>query len=180
MAEIHKSDSLTQRNVEDEIFKKLEKFPKIQEKLGSKELKKDEFPIGSVKFQVDFYNEECGIFGEIYASNFPLKSGHSRKIRTDILKMITIEKLKKVDVEKYLVLTVHKKDFKNGELFKDYSLIEHGDEIGKLNMLGKKTWFNETLRLFNIKVLYYVLSEKDFAILNVARSNQNEGMKNLL
>jgi hypothetical protein len=177
MSEVHKSDSLTQRTVESEIFKKLKELPSILQKIGTEQLKSDEFTIGNVKFQVDFYNETSKIFGEVYASNFPLKSGHSRKIRTDILKMITIEKLKGVEVEKYLVLTVCKKDFKNGELFNDYSLIEHGDEIGKLNMLGKKTWFNETLRLFNIKVLYYVLSDDDNLILNVARSNQNEGMK---
>jgi hypothetical protein len=120
-------------------------------------------------FQIDFYNLEHKIFGEIYSCKFPLKSGHLRKIKGDLLKLLIIEKTLGYPIEKYMVLTVEQAE-NQGEIVSEIVLKKFGD----------KSWFSETLKLFDFQIYYYVLKDSEAKLLNETRTKQKEGMKTII
>jgi hypothetical protein len=162
---VHGSNSAEQSKFESGIITKLkEKFEGIEFPTEYFEPKKDR----GIKFQVDFYNIEKKIFGEIYVCKFPLKSGHLRKIKGDILKLLTIEKILGDPIQKYMVLTIESENNKN-------KILESKDL--EKNLFGEKSWFSETIALFKINMLYYTLSKEEAENLKEVRKRQKEGMK---
>ena len=173
--EKHRSDSQTQQNLEEVIFGQLNSIYCLSKQLGNAVLenKKYQKDLNSPAFQVDFFNVEKKIFGEIYACSFPLKSGHIRKIKSDILKLLSIEKLFGESIHKYLILTVFdEKEAQRSEIF--YS---HEFNNEQFNKLGIKSWFNKAIEIFEIKVFYYNLSFDQYTILTNTRIKQKLGMQ---
>ena len=125
----------------------------------------------NVSFHFDFTNSDLSIIGEIYSCSFPLKPGHQRKIKSDILKMISYEKLVG-EKQKYLVLTISRENTGN-IIIPDSRIVS--DKNGA-SIFGEKSWFSKTLKVFDIKVMYYVLSEVEKAQLDDTRSKQKKGI----
>lgn len=112
----HGSDSTAQREVEEIVLSKLHE--ELNKHLAvpfeiEKEHPADKhgyvsIPFGkeateTTLFQVDFFNHEQKVYGEIYAGIDDLKAGQKRKVITDVAKLLTIEKLLGYDIQKFLV-----------------------------------------------------------------------------
>lgn len=166
-----KSNSSVQLNLETPIIQAVSEF------LDNKKLSND--PIissdNSCTFKFDFHNQELGIYGEIYTCAFPLKPGHLRKIKSDILKLITYQQIsQRTDLEKYLVLTITEDNLvKKGYVNLDFKIIPN--KQSEFSLFGNKSWFNLTLKQFDIKILYYVLNDEENSLLKQTRNNQKSG-----
>ncbi len=164
-----KSSSEYQSKMEEVILVELENHLKVSLLKGQKKIE-------GVNFQIDFMNEESEIYGEIYVCQFPLKSGHLRKIKSDLLKLLTIEKLSlPKKIEKYIVLTISEKDRSKLDPLTQDLVINHSIEF---NLLGKKSWIFNTICIFKFNVLYIVLSDEVSVELARVRENQKDGMSN--
>jgi hypothetical protein len=97
-----------------------------------------------------------------------LKSGHLRKIKGDMLKLLTFEKIHKATINKFMVLTIESEN--------DTNEILEGEALDK-KYFGEKSWFYETIRLFEINMLYYTLTKEEAENLDEVRQRQEEGMK---
>lgn len=167
----HDSDSAAQRTLEETIIIALKGFQSVKDILGDTNFENRTFIYEKndlkVSFQFDFFNESRDIFGEIYACKFPLKSGHVRKIKGDVLKLLTIEKLLGKTLNKFIVLTVESQSegLEPG--------IYTSTEISKFG----KSWFTTSLEQFGVQLLYFVMSTDDSKLLNDARTLQAKGMK---
>lgn len=165
------SSSDYQNAIESEILKALSLLPEYSK--VSKERGKIN-PSNST-FQFDFANTDGKIIGEIFACQFPLKAGQARKIKADILKMLTYERLKNTSViKKCYVVTLSLEQAKSLE-----PTVKPGvflKDAEKSSMFGAKSWFRETLNIFEIRMLYYVLSPEQHADLVKTRTRQKEGM----
>lgn len=107
----HGSDSTAQRKIEKKVLLKLEaEIEKIIDCpfiLEHSAKKNGYISIGNTQeatlFQVDFFNHEQKVYGEIYAGIDDLKAGQKRKVITDVAKLLTIEKLLRYPIHKFLV-----------------------------------------------------------------------------
>ena len=172
MTENGKSSSIEQlvfeRPITSLVIKHIEQnFDASTENYGSNLVFENEDKV-NINFQVDFYNKEKTIFGEIYVCKFPLKSGHLRKIKGDILKLLTIEKILGEPIQKYMVLTIE------SALTEKQGKIQTEENLKKF---GNDSWFSETIKIFNINILYYTLTPDEANNLNEVRKRQKEGMK---
>jgi hypothetical protein len=164
------SNSILQQSLEDPIIEKIKLF------LNTEELSRQTIVESTCTFKFDFYNLNESILGEIYSCGFPLKEGHKRKIKSDILKLLTYEKLKpNQNFNKYIVLTASQANVKS----KDISvvpgeIIRHGSDMN--SFIGSKSWLATSIEQFNIQILYFVLDEEQSNRLNIARNNQKQGM----
>lgn len=160
--EIHNSDSEYQIFLEQNII-----FPKLKKHLFKNiELRSDAYILSECSFQVDFYNVDHKIYGEIYSCKFPLKSGHLRKIKGDLLKLLTIEQMLGHTISKYLILTIEQSE-QNGEFIPE-SIV---------HKFGLTSWFSQAIIQFDFKIYYYVLDEIETKQLNETRHKQKEGMR---
>lgn len=101
---MHDSDSTVQRQAETIIVEKLAK--RLQKNLSPKV----KFKIGNFSLEVDAIDDEGGLY-EIYAHVGKLKPGHRKKIASDMLKLLLIEK-REGKREKYIAI-VNDNDIKN-------------------------------------------------------------------
>lgn len=171
--ETHPSNSEVQKKMEGSIisaFKEQLEKPNI-------ELSINKITKGHYSFHFDFHDIKSGIIGEIYSCAFPLKPGHIRKIKSDILKMITYEKLETKPLEKYMILSV------SSDYLRDKFKIEVDKQMqgsilrnGDLAILGNSSWLIASFETFKIQVLYYVLTPEQESTLTLTRSNQSKGM----
>lgn len=122
-------------------------------------------------FHFDFANEERTTIGEIYTCSFPLKPGQLRKVKGDILKMLTFGKMRQKELEKYYILTISSQDALGKDRIGDFVKDHQGQ-----SMFPDKSWFRRTLDIFNIHVYYYVLDEDKRKELEKVRKMQQEGM----
>lgn len=165
-----KANSSFQQNLEHPIKKAVSDY--LQLELNSDPIKG---VTSNCTFKFDFHKLDLDIIGEIYTCSFPLKPGHIRKIKSDILKLLTYESLLKNTVlKKYIVLTINQADVKNKEQDLTAAKIIAHHPIN-FSFFGKKSWLNETINQFNIQILYYVLSPEETVILNQTRSDQKNG-----
>ncbi|MCR5607660.1 MAG: hypothetical protein K6G26_01190, partial [Lachnospiraceae bacterium] len=79
----------------------------------------------------DFYSEGCGAIGEIYVHIGKLKSSQQDKIASDILKMLSYEKISNKSLTKYVVIR---------------------DNVLNKQLTGK-SFLAESIRIFGIKLL---------------------------
>lgn len=162
-----KSNSLFQREKEAIIREQLEVEWKMNLISGEKNL-------SGVRFQLDLMNDDKGLYGEIYVCQFPLKSGQIRKLKSDLLKLITLEKiLNKPEIEKIMILTIGEEDrFKLTHTI-NKTIIEHNHDN---NFIGLNSWLNKTIEVFGIKLYYFVLNDQQYYELSKVRNLQKEGI----
>lgn len=166
---INLSDSALQRRLETTI---LSSFQEQINNAVTTHFGKTTLP--SCTFHFDFANEKRTMIGEIYTCRFPLLSGQLRKVKADILKMITYEQLSKTKLDKYYLLTINHSDLKDKEIH-----IEPGTFLSEhdgFSMFSAKSWFAGTLKQFDIKVLYYLLDNTTFESLQSTIDKQRKGM----
>ncbi len=166
--EKHLSDSEVQRKIEAEVLKKLSDVDRFNTDIIPLSLHLDGY-----RFDVDgvigvseidgkhHFEEDIHLF-EVYARIGKLQPGHKRKIKGDVLKLVTVEKqIKKLSsfqpqaIKKYIVLVdnaVH-------------------DQITGQN------WLASTLNLFGFEVIVVEISEEDRKKLKSTIKDQAEGFK---
>ncbi len=181
--EKHDSDSKTQSKKEveiiDNVINKL--LPQLNIKVTPSQ--KDSFLISQndkVKMQFDLYLPEEKVIGEVYVTELPLNSGRRRKIMSDLLKIITFERLKQNEgqgeYKKFYFLTIteeQERELTRPEKINNF--IKHSREN---SFIGKDAWINVTLKEFGIQLYYFVIMDKKFlADLKLTRAKQTEGMK---
>jgi len=101
-------------------------------------------------FQVDFFNKEEKIYGEIYAGIDSLKPGQIRKVGMDILKLLTIEKMIGEQIKKYVAFvdpTIERK-------FKSSS------------------WYSKSLDIFEIEIITITLTQDQITLIRDTKKNQ--------
>lgn len=126
-------------------------------------------------FQVDFYNFENNIIGEIYTCGTKLLSGHKRKIAMDALKLITIEKIINQKFKKYIILAMPSIELPDPKSMEN-KLINQAD-FKDVSPLGKDSWILRTAEMFKIEIWYYFLDGTMSQKLIEKRKNQKEGIK---
>lgn len=161
-----KSNSIYQKEKEGIIRELLEVELKMKLTSGVKNL-------SGVHFQLDIMNDDRNLYGEIYVCQFPLKSGQIRKIKSDLLKLITLEKiLIKPGIQKIMVLTIGEKDrYKITNSSK--TVLKHNQDI---NLMGLNSWLNRTIEVFGIEFYYVVLNDQQYYELSMVRNLQKEGI----
>lgn len=161
-----KSNSIYQKEKEGIIRELLEVELKMKLISGVKNL-------SGVHFQLDIMNDDRNLYGEIYVCQFPLKSGQIRKIKSDLLKLITLEKiLIKPGIQKIMVLTIGEKDrYKITNSSK--TVLKHNQDI---NLMGLNSWLNRTIEVFGIEFYYVVLNDQQYYELSMVRNLQKEGI----
>lgn len=134
-----------------------------------------EFKDTETSFQVDFYDIESKIIGEIYTCGTKLLSGHKRKIAMDALKLITIERMLSKDFKKYIILAMPSLDF---DLHEDqYETLLHPDEFEQKDIIGRNSWLYKSFDTNNIELYYFFLDKTNSQTLQKIRNLQKEGMK---
>ncbi|HQI04749.1 MAG TPA: hypothetical protein PL195_05770 [bacterium] len=126
----------------------------IAKRLG---LEKEEQFIGDIKLIFDGVkkkNEEVTEIYEIYCGIEKLKSAQKQKIANDLLKMLLFEKLKNKEFEKKIVVV--------DENIKDF-----------LSKEKHKTWLNQVIDGFNVKIELYKISYEQRKEIKEAKKNQN-------
>lgn len=131
------SSSLFQLELEEKLVRRLEEELKKTNLCNDKNI-----PILHVPGAVvcpDLYSEKHAILGEVHVHAGPLRAAQHHKIATDILKMILFEKDRSIVYEKYYIVC--------SEQEKKY--------------LEGKSYVAAAVKLNNIKVKYYPLSDED-------------------
>lgn len=132
----HKSSSHVQMQAEDLLFKKVENLLNIRlEKNPKIYLSNNVYTY----IQPDFYSEDKGVIGEIFAHIGKPKKAQDNKISNDILKMILLEKI-------------------TGKRFRKIIVICDADEKNKLE--GKSV-LAESIRQFGIEIMCVEIEEKE-------------------
>ena len=132
----HKSSSHVQMQAEDLLFKKVENLLNIRlEKNPKIYLSNNVYTY----IQPDFYSEDNGVIGEIFAHIGKPKKAQDNKISNDILKMILLEKI-------------------TGKRFRKIIVICDADEKNKLE--GKSV-LAESIRQFGIEIMCVEIEEKE-------------------
>ena len=106
---------------------------------------------GKIKIEPDFYSEKNNIIGEIHSHMGKLKGSQPDKIASDILKMLLLEKVKRICFRKIIVVC---------------------DKDEKEQLEGN-SYLAETIRQFNIKIFYFPLTEKNKRELKNAMEKQD-------
>jgi hypothetical protein len=142
---MHASDSTEQREIETVILENLKaEYSDIKSYvLKPKESEK-------LSFQIDGYSESTNSYFEFYAGIEELKVGQKKKLATDILKLITIEKIIEKPINKFIVL-IDKK-------------IE--------NKLLSDSWLSKSVQLFNIEIIVIDISDELMSKLKIAKVRQ--------
>ncbi|MDD4181353.1 MAG: hypothetical protein PHE87_06975 [Victivallaceae bacterium] len=149
---MHDSDSTVQRDVEAIIIEELEKsFDKV-----FKAKEENRIKIGNFSFEVDAVDTEGGLY-EIYAHVGKQKPAQRKKIASDLLKLLLIEK-KTVKREKYFVI-VNDNDIKN--------------ELGE----NSQSWLALAIREFGFNLLAVDLSPDKIKDLKECQKRQDCSLK---
>lgn len=132
----HKSSSHVQMQAEDLIFSKIEDLFNIRlEKNPKIYLSNNAYTY----MQPDFYSEENNIIGEIFAHIGKPKKAQDNKISNDILKMLLLEKITGKKYRKIIVIC----------------------DIDEKKKLEGKSILSESIRQFDIEIMYVEIEEKD-------------------
>jgi hypothetical protein len=175
------SSSKFQKGLETKINEALEKYfqstKKIKLNLSKDQYLKLDYKDGvQMKVQPDVCDTENQIFGEIYTCGEKLLAGQQRKVGTDMLKLLTIEKLIKEsqnkDIQKLIILTSNDSEYTENNLRIDLKL-----EVSK-KLLGPASWKIKAIELFGFEVLIYFLDSEEKKELDETRTKQGEKFKN--
>jgi hypothetical protein len=161
---IKSGNSKTQASIEDHIFKLLKKGSLIIEGINYVEIEKGNPITDGLKFQVDFFIQHK-LLGEVYTCKSKLLPGQRKKIHSDILKMLTIERIwdkeGKQSVKKIIVMVLSEKEFKNKNIPSEAFISETNqlEHFKIINNLGNSTWIQKTIEIFNIEIVYFLVQE---------------------
>lgn len=174
------SSSKFQKGLETKINEALEKYFQSTKKIKLN-LSKDQYLIldykdgVQMKVQPDVCDTENQIFGEIYTCGEKLLAGQQRKVGTDMLKLLTIEKVLKshqyINIKKLIILTSY--NSKNKNIIK-----EDNDLAISKKLLGPASWKINAIETFDFNVLIYFLNEGDKEKLDEIRKLQGDKFKN--
>ena len=154
MSYTDKSKSLEQMKAEKDIFQK------VKDELGVELEANKKIPLLDNQYtyiQPDFFSEEHGIIGEIFAHVGKPKKAQNNKIANDILKMLTYEKVFKIEMRKILAVC----DEQEYETLKGTSVLA------------------ESIRQFGIELMFVPIDEDMRTRLEAAQRRQkmvNESM----
>lgn len=98
MGNTEKSNTIEQQMAEQVIFEKVKGWLNADLKENTKIF------VGNTYMQPDFYSEDEGIIGEIFAHIGKPNKGQDNKIANDVLKMLLLEKLEKRIYRKIIVV----------------------------------------------------------------------------
>ena len=135
MNNYHKSSSHVQMNAEDIIFQKVKKIFNIKFDKNKKLYLADN---AFTYMQPDFYSEENGIIGEIFAHIGKPKKAQDNKIANDILKMLLLEKTTGRKYRKIIVVC----------------------DMSEKNKLEGKSVLAESIRQFGIEIMYVEIDQE--------------------
>lgn len=99
---MHPSNSAAQQEIEEIVLKKLNGEAELKLKPKTIDL------TDNTKVEVDGFDEEEKTICEIFTHVGALKSGQSRKVASDFLKMLLVEKTLGYELEKYFCFTDEK------------------------------------------------------------------------
>lgn len=122
-------------------------------------------------FQIDIHFKSQRIIGEIYTCKSKLAPGQVRKVSNDFLKMLSIEKLLKKELNKYFIFALSSIDVQDSNEL--HNQIVPADEFLCLNPLGSGSWVYKSAKIHDIKILYYFLDEQNSATLRTTQIQQS-------
>ena len=125
----HNSSSHIQKKAEEWIFERVQERLNIQ---LANNLRVTLANNGSTYIQPDFYSEDQGVVGEIFAHIGRPKKAQDNKIANDILKMLLLEKIRERQYRKIIVVC---------------------DEAENEKLHGKSA-LAESIRRFGIEIMY--------------------------
>ena len=134
MSNSHKSSAHVQMQVEEVLFHKVEDLLNVNLNKNKKIFLADN---AFTYIQPDFYSEEDGIIGEIFAHIGKPKKAQDNKIANDILKMLLLEK-------------------KTSKQYRKIIVVCDEDEQKKLKGLSALA---ESIREFDVEIMYIELEE---------------------
>lgn len=150
MTKRHLSDSDVQCNIENYIFDEIKKKLLCENLQSNVTLTLAEE--NDIRICPDFYSEKDHIIGEIYTHLGRLKPAQLHKIEGDILKMLLFEKEQKgVKYIKMIVVC----------------------DMQEYEQLRGKSFVEEAIRQFDIKLEYISLNKEQSVQLQNAMENQN-------
>jgi hypothetical protein len=123
--EMHASSSQEQQTIEKYIFQI------ICGELGTDLAANPVVPCGDATIRPDFYSDEHGIIGEVYAHIGSLKPPQKKKMLADILKMLLLEKLTNRTYRKIIVIC--------------------DDEV--LRAITGKSWGSACFKAFDVEIM---------------------------
>lgn len=133
MADKNKSSSVEQQHAGHVIFLEVEKALNIALAENPKVFLSDR-----VHIEPDFYSEEGGVVGEIFAHVGNFKVGQTHKIANDVLKMLLLDKVK-------------------GKTHRKIIIVCSNEE--KESLTKGKSWLAEVIRQFDVEVMKIDISE---------------------
>lgn len=134
MSNSHKSSAHVQMQAEEVLFHKVEDLLNVNLNKNKKIFLADN---AFTYIQPDFYSEEDGIIGEIFAHIGKPKKAQDNKIANDILKMLLLEK-------------------KTSKQYRKIIVVCDEDEQKKLKGLSALA---ESIRQFDVEIMYIELEE---------------------
>lgn len=134
MSNSHKSSAHVQMQAEEVLFHKVEDLLNVNLNKNKKIFLADN---AFTYIQPDFYSEEDGIIGEIFAHIGKPKKAQDNKIANDILKMLLLEK-------------------KTSKQYRKIIVVCDEDEQKKLKGLSALA---ESIREFDVEIMYIELEE---------------------
>ena len=134
MSNLHKSSAHVQMQAEEVLFHKVEDLLNVNLNKNKKIFLADN---AFTYIQPDFYSEEDGIIGEIFAHIGKPKKAQDNKIANDILKMLLLEK-------------------KTSKQYRKIIVVCDEDEQKKLKGLSALA---ESIRQFDVEIMYIELEE---------------------
>ena len=134
MSNSHKSSAHVQMKAEEVLFHKVEDLLNVNLDKNKKIFMADN---AFTYIQPDFYSEEDGIIGEIFAHIGKPKKAQDNKIANDILKMLLLEK-------------------KTSKQYRKIIVVCDEDEQKKLKGLSALA---ESIREFDVEIMYIELEE---------------------
>lgn len=141
---MHASSSLEQQQIEKHIFQI------ISDELGADLIANPVVPCGDATIQPDFYSDEHGIIGEIYAHIGSLKPPQQKKMLADILKMLLLEKMTGRTYRKIIAIC--------------------DDEVFKA--ITGKSWASACFKAFEVEIRNVAIGEAQRMLLTAAQKRQ--------
>ncbi len=164
-------NSKVQMTIEEHIFKQIQNGHLKIEGFKLDEIKSGKPETGDTKFQVDFFIQN-ELIGEVYACKSKLLPGQRKKIYSDILKMLTIEKIWGIPVPKVYVMVLSQSEFTEQNLPLEHFISNEHEGFKILNNLGENSWIQKTIELFGFNVYYYLLCPNLSQSLETQQANQ--------
>ena len=163
--------SKVQASIENLIFNQIQEGSLRIDGIELNQIMSGSPEANGTKFQVDFFIPNK-LLGEVYTCKSKLLPGQRKKIYSDILKMLTIEKIWGTPVQKVIVMVISRNEFTDQNIPIEKLISKDQVEFKTLNNLGVNSWIQRTIELFGIQIHYYLLDSEHSQILEIQQANQ--------